>query len=127
MQQWINNQKVRIWVPPTVGFLVYGCWALYINSSHGWMSAGKAAFTQGSYSFVVTLVLAVSVEWLFTRWLTVPLCSLWVFLVALTLLSFTSTGLHILAGTPNVLWTILPGLSISAVYTLIYVVALNKL
>ncbi len=129
----LNSKAVRLWVPPVTGFVFYGAWALLINSpwvipsDSDWLTASKAAFTQGSYSFVITLVLAAVVEWLFVKLSGTPLRSVWVCFVAMSILIITSAGINILAGTPHVLWTILPGLVVSAVYTGSHVFALKKL
>jgi len=122
-----NNAKVRILIPPITGFLFYGAWALLINSEHGWMPACKAALTQGSYSFIVTLILALLIEWLFVRLNGVKGRSLWVLLFAVLILAITSSTLNFVAGTPNILWTILPGLLVSSVYSVLYIAALNRL
>jgi len=142
MQQWMKNKKVRIWVPPFIGFLFYGSWALLANSC--WLhviplinivshtegsreAALTAGLTQGAYSFTVTLLLSLIIEWLFQRLTSWPLRSLWVFFIALTLLISTSAGVNIIVGTPNVLLTILPGLIVSTFYTGGYILALRRI
>jgi hypothetical protein len=131
MGNYIYNPIIRIWGPPVAGFLFYGAWAFLVNSP--WLmnngdvvSASKAALAQGSYSFVITLSLALFVEWMFKRLKDIPGRSLWVFLVAVLLMAVISSVLNISVGTPNVLWTVLPGLLVSAVYTAAYVLALIK-
>ncbi|MFT6200993.1 MAG: hypothetical protein ACJATV_001650 [Granulosicoccus sp.] len=130
MPAWLRNKTLRLWVPPIVGFLFYGAWAFFINFSHGFEHAITAGFTQGGYSFTITLVLALVVEFLFQRLGTFPAIlpwrNVWVFIAGFSLLLFTSVGLNVLTGTPEILWTVLPGLMISSVYTVIYIVALNK-
>ena len=146
IQQWIGNKKVRVWVPPIAGFLFYGGWALLANSGllsellpkemlinaagnteGGREAALLAGLTQGSYSFTVTLILALIVEWLFQRLSGWPLRSIWVFCVAFVVLVSTSAGVNIIAGTPNVVLTILPGLVVSSLYTLVYILALRRI
>lgn len=124
---FFQNPKVRILVPPVAGFLFYGAWALWVNSPYGWEHSVIAGLTQGSYSFTITLVLAIVIELLFVRLTGVPLRSVWVFLIGAVLLVCTSVGINVLTGTPEILWTVLPGLVISLIYTVIYIVALNKL
>ncbi len=91
------------------------------------MLALKAAITQGGYSFTVTLSLALIVEWLFVR------CKYWPFhltligIIACSFLYLSSWGINYIAGTPNILLTILPGAMVSTVYTIIYIIGLNKL
>jgi hypothetical protein len=127
MPTFLHNKKIRLWVPPLAGFLFYGAWAGFINAAHGWENAITAGLTQGSYSFSITLVLAIVVEWLFVRLAGTPLRSFWVFLAGFLLLSSTSVSANLLTGTPEIVWTVLPGLTVSLVYTVIYIIALNKL
>jgi hypothetical protein len=130
MPAWIHNKTLRLWMPPIAGFLFYGAWAFLINFSHGWDSAITAAFTQGSYSFTITLVLALVIEFLFQRLSSTSITALWrnvwVFIAGFSLLLFTSVGINLLTGTPEIIWTVLPGLTVSAVYTVIYILTLNK-
>lgn len=114
-------------VPPISGFLFYGAWAMLINFSHGSEHAIKAGLTQGSYSFCITLILALLVEGLFVRLANIRFKNLWVFLAAALLLTTTSVSLNWLAGTPEILWTVLPGLMVSLVYTVVYIFTLNAL
>ena len=130
MPVWIYNKTLRLWLPPIAGFLFYGTWAFFINFSHGWDSAITAAVTQGGYSFTITLVLALVIEFLFQRLSNMSITALWrnvwVFIVGFSLLLFTSVGINLLTGTPEVVWTVLPGLTVSAVYTVMYILTLNK-
>ncbi len=127
MKSLLNHQIIRIFLPPFAGFLFYGGWAFIINSGHGIEKALIAAFTQGGYSFVITLVLAILIEWLFTRLSSVPWHHIWVFFIAVTILAVTSISLNIIVGTPEVLWTVLPGLLVSSVYTHLHLLTLRKL
>ena len=52
--------------------------------------------------------------------------NLWVGLVACLILYSTSWGVNAFTGTPNILLTILPGAVVSTIYTVIYIIALNK-
>lgn len=89
----------------------------------------RAALTQGSYSFVITLILTGLMEWLFSclsGWQkrdrfyasTLPVC---------LLLYLSSYTVNFLAGTPNILLTILPGAILSTLYTFSYIGALAKI
>ncbi|EGG95061.1 hypothetical protein IMCC1989_1913 [gamma proteobacterium IMCC1989] len=130
MPAWIHNKTLRLWIPPIAGFLFYGAWAFFINFSHGWDSAITAAVTQGGYSFTITLVLALVIEFLFQRLSDTSITALWrnvwVFIAGFSLLLFTSVGINLLTGTPEIFWTVLPGLTVSAVYTVMYILTLNK-
>ncbi|MGH1440166.1 MAG: hypothetical protein ACRBBR_08665 [Cellvibrionaceae bacterium] len=123
----LQNAAVRILVPPLMGLLFYGSWAFWVNSEFGQTAAFRAAATQGSYSFAITLLLALVVEWLFVLFKLLPWRQFWVGLIACLLLYSTSWGVNALTGTPNILWTILPGAAVSTVYTVLYIITLSKL
>ena len=121
------SKLLRGLLAAAAGFTVYGGWAYYINHSHGSSAALKALFTQGSYSFTLTLIMAFIMEWLFqlsskpvTRF------CLTFFITSLFLYS-TSWGINFWAGTPEILLTILPGAIIGTLYTLSYTLTLFKL
>lgn len=123
----LQNAAVRILVPPLMGLLFYGSWAFWVNSEFGQAAAFRAAATQGSYSFVITLLLALVIEWLFVLFKLLPWRQFWVGLLACLLLYASSWGVNALTGTPNILWTILPGAAVSTVYTVLYILTLSKL
>ena len=118
---------VRLLVPPFIGFLFYGGWAFWVNYEAGQTLALKAAFTQGAYSFTITLVLALLIEWLFSRFKKWPFHLFFIGLITCSFLYVTSWSLNYFAGTPNILLTILPGAAVSTVYTIIYILGLSKL
>ncbi len=123
----LQNAAIRILVPPIMGLLFYGSWAFWVNSDHGQMTAFRAAFTQGGYSFTITLVLALLIEWLFKLLKPLTFRFFWVGLVSCSLLYVTSWGVNALNGTPNILLTILPGATVSTIYTIGYIATLKKL
>ncbi|MGI9286647.1 MAG: hypothetical protein ACR2P1_14775 [Pseudomonadales bacterium] len=122
-----NSGLARSIVSGLFGFLAYGGWAFYANYAHGVDAATKAAFTQGSYSFTVTLVMTLLMESLF-RLLSNPALSFCTtFFVTCTILYSSSWGINVLAGTPEILMTILPGIIIGTVYTFVYTLSLARL
>ena len=123
----LKSAALRLLVPPFIGLLFYGGWAYWVNMEHGSVAAFKAACTQGGYSFAITLVLALLVEWLYKSLQPLPFRSLWVGIIACVLLYSTSWSINALTGTPNILLTILPGAAMSTLYTVIYIMALNKI
>ena len=123
----IKIPAFRVLFPAVAGFLFYGTWAFGANFGHGHVAAIKAACTQGSYSFTITLVLALVIEWLHRVLQRLPHHSWLVGFIACLALYFTSWSVNVVTGTPNILLTILPGAVISTIYTISYIVALNKL
>ena len=123
----VNNGLTRSIVSGLFGFLAYGGWAFYVNYAHGLDAATKAAFTQGSYSFIVTLVMTLLMEYLF-RLLSNPGLRFCVtFFGTCAVLYSSSWGVNVLAGTPEILMTILPGVVIGTVYTFVYTLSLARL
>jgi len=123
----LRHAAVRILVPPLAGLLFYGIWAFWVNVEFGELAAFKAAATQGGYSFTITLLLAIVIEWLFKALKAVSLRQWWVGIIACTLLYSTSWGINVLTGTPNILLTILPGAAVSTIYTILYILTLSKI
>ena len=123
----LQSAALRILVPPLAGLLFYGGWAFWVNAEFGQSVAFKAAVTQGGYSFTITLLLALMIEWLFASFKVLPGRQWWVGAIACSLLYLTSWGVNVITGTPNILLTILPGATVSTVYTVIYVLTLKKI
>lgn len=118
-----NNSLTRSIVSGLAGFVAYGGWAFYANYDHGVEAAMQAALTQGSYSFCVTLVM----ETLF-RLLAKPALRFCVtFFGTCSVLYSTSWGVNVLAGTPEIFITILPGVIIGTAYTFVYTLSLARL
>jgi len=109
------------------GFLVYGGWAFWINSSHGTAMGISAGILQGSYSFVLTLTTTLVMEYLMATLKGIPFRGvLTVVLVSAITLS-VAYSLQWLNGTPEILFTILPGFFIGAVYCAVYVAGLQAI
>jgi len=111
----------------TAGFIVYGGWAFFINYDHGLTAALIAGATQGSYSFTLTLSLSFLMEWLFQLSDQPRLRFSLTFITPCLLIYCTSWGVNVLTSTPEIFLTILPGATISTLYTLTYTLTLFKL
>jgi len=123
----IHSRILRGLLAAAAGFFAYGGWAYYINHSHGSSAALKALFTQGSYSFTLTLITAFIMEWLF-QLSSKPITRFCLtFFITSLLLYSTAWGINFWAGTPEILLTILPGAVIGTFYTLSYTLTLFKL
>jgi len=122
-----RHKGLRALVSAIAGFLGYGGWAYYINSAHGADAAWQAALTQGSYSFVLTLVLSMMMEWLYARLHHVRYACVYVIAISCAIVYSASWSVNALRGTPEILLTILPGALASTVYSIAYVVGIAKL
>mgnify|MGYP000300643463 CR=1 FL=1 len=119
----ITPEIARSLATAFAGFVGYGAWAYYVNAEHGMWVGVKALFTQGGYSFTLTLIMTLIMEKLYKKTgrvlaTAIPIC----FGVYLT-----SFSINALAGTPNILQTIAPGAFISTVYTFVYLLSLKKI
>lgn len=122
-----NSGLTRSIVSGLFGFAAYGGWAFYANDTHGLDAAMKAAFTQGSYSFTVTLVMTLLIEYLFRLPSNRTLRFCVTFFGTCAILYSSSWGVNALAGTPEIFMTILPGIVIGTVYTFVYTLSLGRL
>ena len=110
--------------------LFYGGWAYLVNSMHGTAAAWKAACVQGSYSLVLTFVMALMIESLYRfvgrwtgnqglrRWLTILLCCAAIF--------SSSWWINAMAGTPEIFGTVVLGYIVGGVYTIAYVYSIGR-
>lgn len=110
----------RSFVSALVGFFVYGFWSYCVNSAHGESIATKAFYTQGSVSFIVTLVLTQFMEIVYfsidRKWLAFILSSLGAS-VSVVVFSFS---VNYLLATPEIFMSIFPGAVVSTVYSFTY-------
>ena len=69
----IHSPILRSLLSALAGFIIYGLWAYWVNSSEDRGRALVSALTQGSYSFIITLVLNFFMEWFYSYLATSPL------------------------------------------------------
>jgi len=113
---------VRTLLPALAGFLFYGGWGYFCNMSHGWQMGLQSGLVQGSFSFCVTIVFNLVMEFLYRR-LEMRALTTVISIVSLVSMSY---GVNWLAGTPEILPTIAPGALLGAVYVFNYVKLLEK-
>ena len=94
-------------------FLIWGCWAFFVNVSIDVTKGLISGFTQGIASFIITLVMVHLVTWFFNH---LPGNFLQLLLAAFFTVSITGSflvGIHFLVDTPKILYTITPALSVA--------------
>ena len=113
---------------PWIAGLAYGGWSAFSNWEHGTQTALLAFLVQGAFAFTSTYVLGRIVA------KTADKCAhiknglvqrLVVFTASSTFLWATPTALHLIAGTPNILMAMLPGLIVGHIY--LFVITRNQL
>ena len=102
-------------IAPWVAGLFYGGWAAYTNVDHGRDSAIVAFIIQGGFAFVSTLLLTRLVIWLIQQQQPNPRYFV-VFAQCAVVLIFIPGGLHLMAGTPDIVEAMLPGFIIGNGY-----------
>lgn len=122
-----SRRLARVGLMSVGAALLYGAWALGINWSHGAGMAWRAAGTQAAFSFVATLVMSSIMEAVFVR--RPPGAGRIVFTAAVpTLLGIgVLIGAHALAGTPELLLTILPSALVGLVFSTAYSLNLARI
>jgi hypothetical protein len=113
-----------------LAFLLWGTWAYYVNAEtvvdRGQASPLLSGLTQGTGSFVITLVMVRAVAWLYSH-LSLPAVRL--VLPALIVVSITGSCLataHSLVGTANIVRTIAPALSVAFVFNIYTALKLRR-
>ena len=123
----LASKWCRVGLSALSALLGYGGWAYWINMTHGSGAAMKAAIVQGGYSFVLTCLLSLLIEFLYQRYSHWRYGVVLIGVVVCCLLYSLSWGINVLAMTPEILWTILPGAVISTLFTISYLLGLKEL
>lgn len=107
------------------GFVGYGGWAWFANYDHGADIAMRSGLIQGGYSLVLTFLMTIVTEYLFTIWQHHSSAAIRTTLLVSTILFCSAYTIHMLVGTPEILMTITPGFVIGTIYTYVYVLGLH--
>ena len=108
-------------------FLLFGAWALLANRAHPLHDMARAALTQGVLSFTSTAFSVLLLEYLYGRSRT-PAQKLVVPAMGTPAIVFSiMTGVHALAGTPNIGLTLLPSFISGTIFFLTYTLNLRRL
>jgi hypothetical protein len=98
------------------GFLLWGGWGFFINSKVSFMNGITSGLVQGVFSFIATLIVIGVLTKLFNFFDRALFKFIIPTLVMITALTFFSVVAHTLAGTPQILKTIAPNLTVSALF-----------
>tara|TARA_R110002111_G_scaffold247140_4_gene310126 strand:+ start:16693 stop:17097 length:405 start_codon:yes stop_codon:yes gene_type:complete len=118
MEQSIRTTRLFNFLSAILAFMLWGSWAYHINSASSPQSGVVAALTQGTASFLVTLIMVQAVTFLFHHFQK-PFAK--VILPAILVNSVTGfclLSVHTLMGTPRVLATIIPVLIVAVSFCL---------
>jgi hypothetical protein len=118
----------RSLVSALFGLAGYGAWAYIANSAHEFRVALKAACVQGGYSFLLTFIMTMLIEQIYSKFSHMAYrygAVATVILVCLGLYT-SSWAINYIAQTPEILMTVLPGYIIGTGYTATYVYKLSN-
>lgn len=106
-------------------FIVYGGWGYYVNSNHAPQVSFKAGFVQGTYSFLLTMMMTLLIEAIYnliSRYVNAKkLTQVMTILITCLLIFSTSWWVNVLAGTPEIFNTVILGYVFGGVFTVSYV------
>ncbi|NOQ34487.1 MAG: hypothetical protein GQ569_01150 [Methylococcaceae bacterium] len=109
-----------------LAFILWGGWAYYINGRENPEMAIISAITQGTASFTITLLMVHAVSWIYHR---LPKNSWQILLPAIFTVSVTGSclaAIHYTVGTPEIIYTISPALSVAFAFCLYTAYKLRK-
>ena len=101
-----------------LAFFVWGGWAYYVNKGAG-DSAVLSAFTQGLYSFIITIIMIYVVTWFYNFLPQMVMKSIFTAICTVLANIVIIFMIHYFIGTENIFKTILPSQIISFIFCLI--------
>ncbi len=104
---------------------LWSSWAYYANSGAGSAAAEKAAVTQGSFTIINAFLFTVIMEYLFFIGRSPLMRFLLAFALPNSIVIVVLSSIHYFRGTPNVLATVAPSLTIVAALSLVYVLVVG--
>lgn len=122
-----RGSRRRALLVGTGAFLLFGSWALFANRAHPASAMLRAALAQGGLSFVSTTCSVLLLEYLYGLGRT-PFWKIGLGAVATPVVVLLAmTGVHVLAGTPNVVATMLPSWISGTIFCVAYTLNLRRL
>lgn len=106
--------------------IVYGGWAVYANFEHGQHAYVMAGLVQGMYAFISTLTMTSAARWMYEKFGRGHQGILSGFSFGFMVMLAIPVIVHNIAGTPDILETILPGLIWGTGYLLTYLILAEK-
>ena len=125
-EEYFKTGKVYNLISALLAFFGWGGWAFLVNSNHGLERQFVSGITQGSASFIITLVMVRIISFFYNR-ISGRLSR--ILLPSVFTIIITGSGLvvvHYLAGTPCIFYTIAPSQVIALIFCLITTVKLEN-
>ena len=103
-------------ISSVAALLGYGAWAVYANYSVSPVAAWRAGCVQGTYAFSSTLFLTVAIRKIYNLNKDKAYPKLIALAAGILIIITLPATLNLIAQTPNVIKTILPGVVIGSLY-----------
>ncbi len=113
-----RTSKIFNLISAFLAFALWGGWAYYVNGGYGLKVRIVSGIVQSTASFMITMFMIRMVTIFYYR---LPDMFLQLVLPAMLTVSFTGSCLayiHYLIGTPNIVYTITPALSVAFIFCL---------
>lgn len=120
-----RGAALRMAITVIAAVAVYGTWAFVANRGHGALVAARAGLTQGASSGFTTLVIGSIVEALRSALPPGRRRALVATSISASITACIHLGVHLVAGTPEILRTILPSVILGYVFAASYAFALE--
>ncbi len=127
-EHYIKTGKIYNIFSALLAFTAWGGWAFLVNGNHGLKKQCISGFTQGTASFIITLILVRITAFFYNR-ISAKIRINRILLPAVSTVLITGSGLviiHHLAGTPNIFYTIAPSQVIALIFCMITTVKLDS-
>ncbi len=109
-----------------IAFVLWGGWAYYINVTNGFFTGLTSGLVQGTFSFVMTLVIVFIVSKIYNQLNHRALQLLLPPIMTVIGTSIPLVAIHSLMGTPYILKTIAPALSVSFIFCVMTTLNLRR-
>jgi len=130
LKQTINKLAQSSWSHVATSFILMGGWAFFANRVHGVDASIMAALLQGTLSGIITLGMKKALERIYQAFKNKGDDKAAFFLTPLIVCSMSASTLllcHFIAGTPELILTIITPSSVALFYAYIYTYTLKKL
>ncbi len=109
-----------------LAFLLWGGWAYYVNELSQPGSGVVAGLTQGTSSFIMTLIMVHILTWLYHHFSAKILKLILPTLITVSISGSCLLGVHLWMGTPEILSTIAPALSVALAFSSFTTYKINR-
>ncbi len=109
-----------------LAFIIWGAWAFYVNGDAGFNTRLTSGLAQGTASLIITLVMVRAVTEIYNRLPDKPWRPLLPAVLTVCVTGSVLVLVHTLVGTPRILPTIAPALSVAFAFCIFTALKLNR-